>query len=312
MQTMAQQKMTTLNKILIIKHGALGDMVQALDGFASIRAGHPDAHLALLTTPPFAGLAQAMPFFDEVIIDRRAKPWNLLALLEIRSILRGGWQRIYDLQSSRRTRRYLNHLIPSSVEFVGVHPGASHRLGDMTGINNRVRMVMAAEKGGCPNTAASTDWLDGGANGLAFDKPYAVLIPGCSPAKPEKRWPPERFADLAGMLLEQGLQPILAGTAVDQAAGDIITARQPDVLDQIGKTNLTELAALLRHADLVVGNDTGPVFLAARLDAPTVMVMSRHTDPSMSAPYGKRAGWIKDDAITTITPAKVMATAKNL
>ena len=65
--------MSKQDKILIIKHGALGDMVQALDGFASVRAGHPDGHLALLTTKPFAGLARAMPFFDEVIVDRRAK-----------------------------------------------------------------------------------------------------------------------------------------------------------------------------------------------------------------------------------------------
>ena len=102
------------------------------------------------------------------------------------------------------------------------------------------------------------------------------------------------------------MQPVLAGTAVDQAAGDVITGLQPQVLDMIGKTSLTGLAALLRHADVVVGNDTGPVFLAARLDAPTVMVMSHHTDPTMSAPYGQRAGWIKNDDITAITPQMVL------
>ena len=307
------------DKILIIKHGALGDMVQALDGFASIRAGHPDAHLALLTTKPFAGLARAMPFFDEVIVDRRAKAWHILALLEMRAMFHQGWQRIYDFQSSSRTRRYLNHLIPSSVEFVGVHQGSSHLLGDMTGINNRVRMVMTAEKGGCPDISASTDWLDDHTAGdhtadgqSQITSPYAVIIPGCSPAKPEKRWPAEQFADLAGMLLARGVQPVLAGTQVDQAAGNIIQSRQPNVVDMIGKTSLTGLGALLRHADLVVGNDTGPVFLAARLDAPTVMVMSRHTDPSMSAPYGKRAGWIKDEDIAAITPEMVMEKADHI
>ena len=80
----------------------------------------------------------------------------------------------------------------------------------------------------------------------------------------------------------------------------------------IGKTSLIGLAGLLRHASLVVGNDTGPVFLAARLDAPTVMVMSRHTDPSMSAPGGQKAGWIKDDDITKITPEMVIAKAGDL
>ncbi len=69
------QKIPNNPKIMVIKHGALGDMVQALDGFASLRAGHPNAHLSLLTTAPFAGFARAMPFFDDVLIDPRAKPW---------------------------------------------------------------------------------------------------------------------------------------------------------------------------------------------------------------------------------------------
>lgn len=323
-KTMAAQE-----KILIIKHGALGDMIQALDGFASVRAGHPNAHLALLTTAPFAGLAKAMPFFDEVIIDPRAKVWQISSWLKIRKLFQSGWHRIYDFQSSSRTRHYLNHLIPSSVEFVGVHQGASHRLGDMTGINNRIRMVMTAEMGGCPETDATTDWFVDHApenrptenrptenrptgDQITPQKPYAVLIPGCSPAKPEKRWPAEQFAALAGLFLAKGITPILAGTAIDQSAGDIITSLQPKVVNMIGKTNLMGLASLLRHADQVVGNDTGPVFLAARLNAPTIMVMSHHTDPSMSAPYGARAGWIKDDDITAITPSMVMDKASQI
>ena len=297
-------------QILVIKHGALGDMVQALDGFASLRAGHPNDHLVLLTTAPFASLARAMPFFDEVLVDRRAKFWNIPALLEIRSIFRRGWSRVYDFQSSRRTRQYLKSLIPAGVEFVGVHDEASHKLGDMTGINNRDRMIMTAAAGGCPHAEAATHWLD--AAGTAPSGPYAVLIPGCSPAKPAKRWPAEAFAELASDLLRRGICPYLAGTEVDRAAGDVITTQQPDVVDKIGQTSLMELAALLRHADLVVGNDTGPVFLAARLDAPTVMVMSRHTDPAMSAPMGKRAGWIKEDDIAAITPSMVLAKSEQL
>ena len=43
-------------KILVIKHGALGDLVQGFDAYAGLRAGHPDAHIALLTSPPFSGI----------------------------------------------------------------------------------------------------------------------------------------------------------------------------------------------------------------------------------------------------------------
>ena len=44
----------TPQTILVIKHGALGDILQALDGFASLRAGHPHARIMVLTAPAFA------------------------------------------------------------------------------------------------------------------------------------------------------------------------------------------------------------------------------------------------------------------
>ena len=50
-----------LKRVLVIKHGALGDMVQGFDALAGLRAGLPDTHLALLTTPPFLNLAGRMP-----------------------------------------------------------------------------------------------------------------------------------------------------------------------------------------------------------------------------------------------------------
>jgi len=293
-----------VQKIMVIKHGALGDMIQALDGFASLRAGHPEAHLSLLTTPPFLDFTRAMPFFDDVLVDPRANPWNLMALIQMRNLFQQDWTRIYDFQSSTRTRRYFQFLMPTATEFVGSPVKASHPLPDMTGMNNRDRMVKTAVIGGCPAISAPIDWLDARRPDLA--QPYAVMIPGCSPRKPAKRWPVAHFVSLAQKLLSRGVTPILVGTKVDQDAGEEIKASVPAVIDKINQTSLMDLAALFRGAALVVGNDTGPVFLAARLHAPTLMVMSRYTDPNMSAPFGAHAGWIKREDITTITADMVL------
>ena len=295
---------------MVIKHGALGDLVQAFDGFATLRAGHPEAHLALLTTGPFAGLARAMPFFDEILIDPRASGFNLSAFLKMRKLFRSGWSRIYDFQSSRRTRRYFQHLIPADVEFVGVPSMASHVLPDMTGVNNRDRMIKTAELGGNQFTEAPLTWLQAEKNN--WPAKAAILVPGCSPAKPQKRWPAERFAELAILLHEKGYTPILAGTSLDRSVGDAIMGLAPMCQDYIGRTNLMELASFMAGASMVVGNDTGPVFLGARLGAPTLMVMSKHTDPAMSAPVGPNADWIKQDDISAITADDVMAAATRI
>lgn len=299
--------------ILIIKHGALGDIIQGIDAYAAIRHGHQDAKITLLTTAPFAGLARSMPFFDHVVIDTRAKPWNLRAFLSLRALMRSGWTRIYDLQSSKRTRRYFKSLVPRGVEFVGIHDGVSHPIPDMAGVNNRDRMVKTAEIGGCIEVDAPIDWLheplpDGAPQGR-----YAVLIPGCSPVKPEKRWHGEGFARLADALLADGIIPVLAGTDIDRMAGDDVLSHcrgADQLVDLIGRTSLTGLSGLLKDASLVVGNDTGPVFMGARLGAPTIMVMSRHTDPSMSAPYGPKADWIKRDDLADLSADDVLTKAK--
>ena len=95
-----------LKRVLVIKHGALGDMVQGFDAFAGLRAGLPDTHLALLTTPPFLDLAGRMPWVDEVLCDRRAPVVNLAELWRMRGIFRAGWDAVIDLQCSRRTAQY--------------------------------------------------------------------------------------------------------------------------------------------------------------------------------------------------------------
>ena len=55
------------------------------------------------------------------------------------------------------------------------------------------------------------------------------------------------------------------------------------------------------------GNDTGPVFLAARSGAPTWMLMGPDTDPSMSAPVGAKANWLRASSLDTLDTGFVCA-----
>ena len=248
-----------------------------------------------------------MPWFDEVLVDRRG---GLFDLLRVLGLLRRPWARVYDFQSSRRTRLYLDHLVGRGTEIVGRSRRASHPLPGMEGMNNRDRMLETARLGGCPEAEADLSWLAG----KAAAKPgrTAVLVPGSSPAKPEKRWPPGHFADLGQRLAGDGYGVALVGTAVDREQGDAILADLPGATDLIGGTDLPGLAEALAGADLVVGGDTGPVFLAARLGVPTLMLMSGHTDPAMSAPVGARASWLREEAVEAIRPGAAMEACRAL
>ena len=302
--------MTSGKTILVIKHGALGDIVQGLDGFASLRAGHADEHLAVLTSPGFAKFFDMMPWFNEVLVDRRGGMLDLPEFLRMLGVLRRPWSRVYDFQSSRRTRRYLNHLLRRGTEIVGHSRRASHPLPDMTEMNNRDRMLATARLGGCPEVEADLSWLLEGA--VPSKRPVAVLVPGCSPAKPQKRWAHGHFAGLGRWLAEEGFEVVLVGTAVDRGQGDAILEALPEAVDRIGATSLPELAAVFAGAGLVVGGDTGPVFLAARLGVPTLMLMSGHTDPAMSAPTGARTAWLRREAIDEIRPEAAIEACRTL
>ena len=297
-------RQSTGRNILVIKHGALGDIVQGFDGYASLRAGHRKDHIAVLTSPAFSGFFGMMPWFDEVLVDRRGGLFDIREALRISGILRRRWDRIYDFQSSRRTRRYLNHLVRKDVEIIGRSRRASHPLPSMTGMNNRDRMIETARIGGCSEAVADLSWLF--AETAAKKGRTAVLVPGSSHANPQKRWPHGHFARLGRWLVEEGFELVLVGTAVDREQGDAILAALPEADDRIGKTSLPELATLFAGADLVVGGDTGPVFLASCIGVPTLMLMSKHTDPLMSAPFGSRVEWLREDEIDSIVPEKAM------
>ena len=303
--------MVTAPRILVIKHGALGDMVQGFDSFAGLRAGRPEARITLLTSPPFSGLMRMTPWFDEVVEDRRRPVFDVPQLLRIRTLLHQEWEMIVDLQCSRRTSRYHRFLTPSGTRWLGTSSGASDPYPDFTGVNNVERMKVAARMaGGAGSVTAQLDWL--GSAKASISKQAVVLVPGCSPAKPSKRWPAARFAAVARELMASGRDVAIVGTAADRDAADLVIAEAPGCTDMVGKTDLASLTTLFASAHAVIGNDTGPVFLAAKTGVPTLMVMGQDTDPDMSAPTGAKAGWVRQDRIENVAPQAVLDALRHL
>ena len=95
------------DKYLIIKHGALGDILQGLDAFESLRTSFPSANLTLLTSPAFASLANLMPYFDSIIIDERKPFYYFRKTYQIRNHFRKNWTAVIDLQCSKEQRLIL-------------------------------------------------------------------------------------------------------------------------------------------------------------------------------------------------------------
>ena len=122
--------------------------------------------------------------------------------------------------------------------------------------------------------------------GLSPDRKYVGLLIGGTEAA--KRWPTERFAQLADWLMARyDLASVLLGAGpTEQALADeIVQMGQNKTVNLVGQTNLPQLLALLDSARLVVGNDSGPLHLAAALDVDLISLYGP-TNPAVVGPYG--------------------------
>ncbi len=110
---------------------------------------------------------------------------------------------------------------------------------------------------------------------------FAILNPGAGWGA--KRWPAERYGQIAQALAADGVRSIL-----NYGPGEEYLALQAEIASAgtavMMKASITELIALTRKAKLFVGGDTGPMHLAAALQVPVVAIFGP-TDPSRNGPY---------------------------
>lgn len=290
------------DRILIIKLGAFGDFIQALGPIAAIRRHHPGAHITLLTTKPFVGLAHESGYIDAVWVDARprwSQPGKWLALSKQ---LRGGkFTRVYDLQNNDRTSFYFR-LFGLKPEWVGIAPGASHRNTSpkRNGGHAFAGHVQTLALAGIHDiTFDDLHWVGGDAAKFDIAAPYILLAPGSAARRTEKRWPVCGYGDLAQHLYEHGYQIVVIGTAEETMLGQAIKEACPAAINLCGQTSHADLVALARGAAGAIGNDTGTMHLMAPTGCPAIVLFSQHSNPVRHAPLGPKVHAIQPPDLQT-------------
>jgi ADP-heptose:LPS heptosyltransferase len=298
-------------KVLAIRHGSLGDVIQALGPFQAIRRHHPNAHLVGLTGPAFADLLRASGWFQEVWIDERPPLWRLWrALALVGRLRRAGFDRVYDLQTSSRTSLYFRLLGPNPPEWSGVAPGCSHPHADpdrvaMHTVDRQAEQLRLAGIDAVP--PPDLGWLDADVAHLGLPGRFALLVPGGSRHRPAKRWPVQCYAEAARALAGEGLASVVVGTA-DEAP----LAAATGGIDLAGRTSILELAGIARRASLAIGNDTGPMHVAASVGCPALTLFSSDSDPARCAPRGTVVAHLQRPDLAGLPAGEVLAAARRL
>ncbi|MBL8548854.1 MAG: glycosyltransferase family 9 protein [Hyphomonadaceae bacterium] len=283
-------------RVLVIKHGALGDVVFALSAMRAIREHHPQAHITLQTTKPFAAFLGASAYADAIDPDGRGGGFAA-DLGRIARMRAARFDVVYDLQRSDRAailRWFVQPL--SRTRWNGMRVGDAKRLkaaNEKPGATHIVEaLAQEVARAGVPVELArrppDVSWAVArgkppGAFGI--EGPFLLFAAAASAHRDEKRWPPARFAEAARIAAERGVAPVLLGVADERAGLEAIVVGIASGKNLAGQTSLFDIASLGAAAKGVVGNDTGPAILAAAAGAPAVSIYSRHSPhPDACAP----------------------------
>lgn len=303
--------------ILILKPSAAGDIISALPVLPALKRRFPNARVTWLVASHLADLLRGHPLIDELIeFDRKRYGYLLFSWTVTRRFLKflrrlrdARYDLVLDLQGLFRTGFF------AWVTRAGVRIGPaekrecgwifySHR------IPPRPRDTHIVDRIGAVGELLGLDLADPefivhwpkAAEDRVHEMLRAVgLVPGrfiaLAPGGtwPSKRWPPDKFARLAELILtELNLAVALIGGRAEQPLARAILHQvtNPRLVDLTGRTGLAELPVLLSAARALVTNDSGPMHLAVALGKPVTAVIGP-TNPNRTGPYRRPHGVVK-------------------
>lgn len=296
-------------RILVIKLSALGDFVQALGPMQAIRKHHEHAHITLITTKPYQDLAQRTGWFDKVIPDGKAQLREIKRIWRLRKfLLKGRFDMVYDLQTSDRSSLYYHLMWPWKPNWSGIakgcsHPHANPRRDFMHTIERQREQLEMAGISDVP--FPDVNWLESDITHLELAQDFALLIPGGAPHRPDKRWPGGHFGTIAERLNRMGIQPVILGTKSEEGEAAEILSVCPQAKSLISQTSLYEIAVLARKARLAIGNDTGPMHMAAIAGCPSLALYSKASDPALCGQRGPKVVIERVEDLDQLSPDRV-------
>jgi len=246
------------DNILIIKHGAFGDLVQADGIFKSIRHRHKNANIILMTSKKFINLITFSPYIDDVIIDDRPSFFNIAFYISLyKKISSYNISVIYDLQNSQRTYIYRKYFF-YKLNWISTKR-KDHKSSGLRGLVDMLKENSIDVKDALkPNIS----WLSTDINNLLkrnkISSKYIVLLPGSSKNHKLKRWP--YFKKLAIILILKKFE--------------VITILGPEELDLeqsmpgliLKNLDWRQLSGVIENSHFIFGNDSGPCHIASCLN----------------------------------------------
>lgn len=273
------------DRVLFIAPGAIGDAILSSGALKRFVEREPEARFTIAASPASQGLFVDTPRLENliVIVKRRYEQhWFDLW----RRVGTRRWRAVIDMRGSG-----FAYALWAGRRFVWSPAARSPDAPPPHKVLEAARTIRALDDPPSPflYTSAATEARADAL--IAPGEPVLALAPATS--WPPKTWPAERFAAVAAALLGpggplEGGRALVTGAKGDEAACAPIFAALPRsrIIDRVGSDLLTTYACLKR-CRLFIGNDTGPMHLAAAAGAPTLGLFGP-SDERKYGPWGPR------------------------
>ncbi len=288
-----------LDRVGVVMMSAVGDAVHVLPVINAIKRSRPGTRITWVLQPGPATLVRGHPSVDEIVLFDRSRGWR--AFVDVRRAMSGRPQdallalQVYfkaglvtamcrapvklgfDLARARDLNwLFTTHRIPARA----------------SGQHVQDQYFEFLEALGIPHEPVTWNLGPWDAERSAqqeffreFERPAVAIVVATS--KPEKDWPPERWAQVVDALWSDfGLQAVLVGgrSARELHAEGVILSRSSGRPRSALGSGLRPLVGILDGSALVISPDTGPLHMSVALDRPVISLMG-YTNPKRTGPY---------------------------
>ena len=326
-----------MEKVLIVRLGAMGDVLHALPAAAALRRAHPDVEMGWLVeerwaellhargSPPHPHRSVQKPLVDAIhLADTRlwrrdwVRGWR--GALELRRELRdAGYDLVIDLQGALKSAAlarmagknvtgpaapresaaawFYSQKIVASAQHI-VDQSIEVALAAKSAAAASPQMNLRPTPDLLPSDPAAERWCDSELARRTI-KMNASRFAVLNPGAGwgAKVWPAGRYGEVASALAREGVASIINAGPGESALASEVEAASNGAAERIG-CSIGQLIALIRRAALFVGGDTGPMHLANALGVPVVALFGP-TDPARNGPYYKPSVVLRNAGSTT-------------
>ncbi len=291
--------------ILVIKISAVGDVVLVTASLKSIRKKYPKAKIYCLVGKDSRKILHNCPYLDGIIVyDYKQKDKGFLKFLKLsRKLTKYRFDKIIDFQNNRKSHLLTFLSFPresygynnKKFGFLLSNP-VKNPNNDLSAVEHQFQVLSmmgipfkdslslelwpSAQDKKYVNELLASEWLSDG------NKMVGINIAASSKWQ-TKNWPMEHIAQLCDFLSAQNIRTIITGVSHDKDLATKIlslTKSKPAIL--LGKTDVLQLAAVIKKCKVYITQDSAPMHIAAAVGTPIIALFGP-TDPKRHIPPAK-------------------------